>query len=163
MRTSESTPRHAALRGDVHNRQSGRQRVVASALARSVLLTRVLFLVVLATPALAQSVAVQPPVPNRVVVAALANANSPSDLDFQGGECEIDSTGTRMDCGFQQVFLTISPLDAQTCLVTTNQYARRFQKQNPTRWVSSEGPEGECGLLDVATLEDEGNMVHWSL
>ena len=68
-----------------------------------------------------------------------------------------------MECGFQQVFLTISPLDPLTCLVTTNQYARRFQKQSPTRWVSSEGPAGECGLLDVATLEDEGNMIHWSL
>ena len=22
---------------------------------------------------------------------------------------------------------------------------------------------GECGLLDVATLEDEGNMINWSL
>ena len=86
-----------------------------------------------------------------------------SDLDYQGGECEIDAAGTQMECGFQQVFLTISPLDPQTCLITTNQYARIFQKQSPTRWVSSDGPDGECGLLDVATLEDEGNMIHWSL
>ena len=97
------------------------------------------------------------------MVIALANANNPSDLDYQGGECEIDAAGTQMECGFQQVFLTISPLDAQTCLITTNQYARIFQKQSPTRWVSSDGPEGECGLLDVATLEDEGNMIQWSL
>jgi hypothetical protein len=109
------------------------------------------------------SAGVQPPASKRVVIASLANASNPSDLDFQGGECEIDAAGTGMDCGFQQVFLTISPLDPQTCLVTTNQYARRFQKQSPTRWVSSEGPDGECGLLDVATLEDEGNMIHWSL
>jgi hypothetical protein len=106
---------------------------------------------------------VQPPASNRAVIASLANATNPSDLDYQGGECEIDADGTAMDCGFQQVFLTISPLDPQTCLVTTNQYARRFHKQGPTRWVSSEGPAGECGLLDVATLEDEGNMIHWSL
>jgi hypothetical protein len=103
-----------------------------------------------------------PPAANRVVI-NLANANNPSDLDYQGGECEIDAAGTQMECGFQQVFLTISPLDAQTCLITTNQYARIFQKQSPTRWVSSDGPEGECGLLDVATLEDEGNMTQWSL
>jgi hypothetical protein len=105
---------------------------------------------------------VQPPASNRVVI-TLANANNPSELDYQGGECEIDAAGTRMECGFQQVFLTISPLDSQTCLVTTNQYARIFEKQSPTRWVSSDGPEGDCGLLDVATLEDEGNMVQWSL
>ena len=120
--------------------------------------------VVAPDPSLAQpATAVQPAASNRVVIASLANANNPSDLDYQGGECEIDAGGTAMDCGFQQVFLTISPLDPQTCLVTTNQYARRFQKQSPTRWVSSEGPEGECGLLDVATLEDEGNMIHWTL
>jgi hypothetical protein len=68
-----------------------------------------------------------------------------------------------MECGFQQVFLTISPLDPQTCLVTTNQYARRFQKQTPTRWVSNEGPDGECGVLDVTTLDDEGGNIHWTL
>jgi hypothetical protein len=107
--------------------------------------------------------AAPPPAQNRVIIAALANAANPADLDYEGAECEIDAGGTRMDCGFQQVFLTISPLDPQTCLITTNQYARTFQKENPTRWVSSNGPEGECGLLDVATLEDEGNMVQWSL
>jgi hypothetical protein len=104
-----------------------------------------------------------PAASNRVVIASLANASSLSDLDYQGGECEIDAAGAEMLCGFQQVFLTISPLDPQTCLITTNQYARRFRKQSPTRWVSSEGPEGECGVLDVATLEDEGNLVRWSL
>jgi hypothetical protein len=105
----------------------------------------------------------QAPAANRAVIASLANATDPSDLDYQGGECDIDADGSAMDCGFQQVFLTISPVDPQTCLVTTNQYARRFHKQGATRWVSSEGPHGECGLLDVATLEDEGNMIHWSL
>jgi hypothetical protein len=114
-------------------------------------------------PAQPPAVAIRPPATNKAVIASLANANNPLDLDYQGGECEIDAAGTAMDCGFQQVFLTISPMDPQTCLVTTNQYARRFQKQSATRWVSSEGPSGECGLLDVATLEDEGNMVNWSL
>jgi hypothetical protein len=113
-------------------------------------------------PAHAQAAAIAPPA-NRVVIAALANAISPADLDYQGAECEINEAGTRMECGFQQVFLTMSPLDAQTCLITTNQYSRTFDKQSATRWVSIDGPDGECGLLDVATLEDEGNMIHWSL
>ncbi len=118
---------------------------------------------VAAAVAVAQPAAgVQPAASNRVVI-ALANADNPSDLDYQGGECEINAAGTRMECGFQQVFLTIFPLDSATCLITTNQYARIFEKQSPTRWVSREGPKGECGLLDVATLEDEGNMIRWSM
>lgn len=103
------------------------------------------------------------PAATRVVIASLANDTNPSDLDFQGGECEIGRTGRTMDCEFQQVFLTISPLDAQTCLVTTNRYARTFEKTAEHVWVSREGPTGPCGTLDVSTLTDEGGGRRWML
>jgi hypothetical protein len=91
-----------------------------------------------------------------ITIPALANATKPSDLDYVGAECDIDATGKKMECEFQQVFLTVGPFDAQTCLVTTNRYARTFQNKTATQWVSTEGPEGECGVLDVTTLQSEG-------
>jgi hypothetical protein len=165
MRTADSPPGSPAPRAAIDDSPREIPVAVPPVGRRALLLAGVLLvgLAMPTEPAAAQPAAVQPPVPNRVVIASLANASNPSDLDYQGGECEIDAAGTRMECGFQQVFLTISSLDPQTCLVTTNQYARTFQKQGPTRWVSSEGPDGECGLLDVATLEDEGQMINWTL
>jgi hypothetical protein len=100
---------------------------------------------------------------SRLVIAMLANDTHPADLDFQGGECEVEGTGRSMECVFQQVFLTIAPFDPQTCLVTTNRYERRFEKQSDAVWVSREGPDGPCAVLDIATLRDEGNGVRWSL
>ncbi len=96
-----------------------------------------------------------------ITIPALANATKPTDLDYVGAECDIDPTGNKMECEFQQVFLTIGPFDSQTCLVTTNRYARTFNKKTATQWVSTEGPEGECGLLDVTTLQNEGTQ--WTL
>lgn len=100
---------------------------------------------------------------SHVVIASLANDTNPSDLDFQGGECELDSAGRTLTCDFQQVFLTRSPLDAETCLVTTNRYARTFEKSADSVWVSREGPTGPCGILNVTTLTDEGNGRRWTL
>jgi hypothetical protein len=96
-----------------------------------------------------------------ITIPALANATKPSDLDFMAVECDIDPSGHTMECQFQQVFLTVAAFDAQTCLVTTNRYSRTFQNQTATRWVSTEGPEGVCGVLDVTTLQNEG--VRWTL
>lgn len=98
-----------------------------------------------------------------VVVPSLANATNPADLDFQGGECEVDASGRAMTCVFQQVFLTIAPFDAQTCLVTTNNYARTFEKAGDAVWVSRSAPDGDCGIVDVATLRNEGSPAQWSL
>lgn len=102
----------------------------------------------------------------------LANATKPDDLDFQGGECDIDTSGTKMDCVFQQAFLTTSSIAPDTCLITTNRYQRTFRRENAggrnpaaassARWVSTEGPEGDCGLLDVATLQYDGG-IRWTL
>ena len=103
-----------------------------------------------------------PASPTHVVIPFLANATKPMDLDFEGGECELDSSRDRMTCTFQQVFLTTSPVAPDTCLVTTNRYERAFRRDTATRWVSTEGPEGVCGLLDVATLQDDGG-VRWTM
>lgn len=98
--------------------------------------------------------------PSHVVIPFLANATKPADLDFEGGECELDAAGDRMTCVFQQVFLTVSGVVPDTCLITTNRYERTFRREAPGRWVSTDGPDGVCGLLDVASLEDGGG-VRW--
>jgi hypothetical protein len=99
---------------------------------------------------------------SHVVIPFLANATRSADLDFEGGECELDASGNTMACTFQQVFLTTTAVAPDTCMITTNRYERRFRRDAPTRWVSTEGPEGVCGLLDVATLQDDGG-VRWTL
>lgn len=110
--------------------------------------------------ALAQNAA--SPSPSHVVIPFLANATKPMDLDFEGGECELDTSRNSMVCTFQQVFLTTSAVVPDTCLITTNRYERAFRRDTANRWVSAEGPEGVCGLLDVATLQDDGG-VRWTM
>jgi hypothetical protein len=112
-------------------------------------------------PSLAQTTGA-PAQTTHVTIPFLANATKPADLDFQGGECERDAAGTTLACVFQQVFLTTSPLAPDTCLITTSGYERTFRRDTPTRWISAEGPEGICGVVDVATLQDEGG-VKWTL
>jgi len=97
-----------------------------------------------------------------VTIPFLANATRPGDLDFQAGECDVNRAGTTMTCRFQQVFLTTSGAPADTCLITTNRYDRVFRKQANGQWISTEGPEGPCGVNDVATLRDEGG-VRWTM
>ena len=109
----------------------------------------------------AQGVVARPPA-SHVVIPFLANAAKASELEFEGAECEMAKNGNTMACTFQQVFLTMSPVVPDTCLITTNRYGRTFRRESPTRWVSSEGPEGPCGVRDVATLQDDGG-VRWTL
>ena len=102
------------------------------------------------------------PSPSHVVIPFLANATKPADLDFEGGECELDTSGNRMACTFQQVFLTTSAVAPDTCLITTNRYERDFRRDTASRWMSTEGPDGVCGVLDVATLHDQGG-ARWTM
>jgi len=113
---------------------------------------------------LVQSADAQTAAPSRshVTIPFLANASRPGDLEFEGAECDIDAGGSRMTCAFQQLFLTTSPLAPDTCLVTTNRYDRVFHRDSPNHWTSNGGPEGVCGLVDVATLTDEGG-VRWTM
>lgn len=103
------------------------------------------------------------PVVQHLIIPSLANATKPSDLDFEAGECDISPAGTTMDCQFQQVFLTTALFDANICLITTNRYERRFEKQNDGSWLSSEGPTGDCGIVDVAVLRREGEGARWTM
>ena len=109
------------------------------------------------TPAHAQS-----PSPSHVVIPFLANATKPSALEFEGAECEMNRGGTTLRCEFEQVFLTTSDFAPDTCLVTTNRYARTFQRDGERRWVSREMPTGVCGVTEVVTLQDGGG-VRWTM
>ena len=106
-----------------------------------------------------------------VTIPFLANATRLADLSYEGGECDVGQTGNTMTCEFQQVFFTMSDIAPQTCLVTTNRYARTFTKQGPlsgkatvgnTRWVSRGAPEGPCGVSETTTLQDDGT-VKWTM
>jgi hypothetical protein len=127
-------------------------------------LTGTMLLIIALSASLHTSVeqTVQAPLTSHVVIPFLANAARPADLDFEGGECERQASGNTMTCTFQQVFLTTSLVAPDTCLITTNRYEREFRRDAANRWVSTEGPDGECGVLDIATLRDEGG-VHWTM
>jgi hypothetical protein len=100
--------------------------------------------------------------PSHVVIPFLANDSKPTDLEFEGAECDLSAVGDQMTCVFQQVFLTTTPIAPDTCLVTTNRYQRTFRRDAPTHWTSREGPDGVCGIVDVATLQDDGD-VRWTM
>jgi hypothetical protein len=100
--------------------------------------------------------------PLRMVIPFLASATQPDELGFEGAECEVDEAAGTMGCQFQQVFLTTSDAAPNTCLVTTNRYQLSFRRQPNAQWVSTEGPSGECGLLAVVTLQDDGG-VRWTM
>jgi hypothetical protein len=110
------------------------------------------FAILAAAPARAQHVSIP----------FLANPPESGVIEFEGGECETEDRGGRLRCSFQQVYLTTDNAPRDTCMITTNAYDRVFRKETPTRWVSSVGPEGVCGLMDVATLEDGGG-VRWTM
>jgi hypothetical protein len=112
-------------------------------------------------PSLAQSPALAP---GRVIIPFLASATRPADLEFEGAECERNPIGNRMECTFQQVFLTTSAVVPDTCLITTNRYARTFEldRDAENRWVSREGQDGVCGIVDVVTLHD-GGRGKWTM
>ena len=99
------------------------------------------------------------PAQERVIIPFLASVTRPADLEFEGVECERVPNGTKMECAFQQVFLTTSAIVPDTCLITTNRYAKTFDRDRdgPNRWVSRGAPEGVCGIAEVVTLHDAGN------
>ena len=98
----------------------------------------------------------------RITIPFLASTTRPDDLEFEGAECDVHSSGASMTCRFQQLFLTTSDVVPQTCLVTTNRYERIFKKQGPTRWISRAAAAGPCGLVEITTLQDEGG-VRWTM
>jgi hypothetical protein len=97
-----------------------------------------------------------------IVIPFLADAAKPDDLGFEGAECDVDKDGNTMACQFQQVFLTTSDAVPDTCLITTNRYELTFRRVGNARWISREGPSGECGIVDEVTLQDDG-AVRWTM
>ena len=75
-----------------------------------------------------------------------------------------------MECVFEQAFLTTTSVAPDTCLITTNRYQRTFKQEDTgtrvastsSRWISTEGPAGNCGVLDVATLQYDGG-IKWTM
>ena len=58
---------------------------------------------------------------------------------------------------------TLANLEHQKLsLLTTNRYERTFQHERAGKWVSTQGPDGACGVIDVATLSDGGG-VRWTM
>lgn len=102
------------------------------------------------------------PPQSHLTIPFLASVDKPNALEFEGGECDVAADGTHMTCAFQQLFLTTSEITPDTCLVTTNRYERAFRRDAPDRWISTEGPAGVCGILDIAALKDGGG-VRWTL
>ena len=100
--------------------------------------------------------------PVRVTVPFLANSSKPTDLDFQSGECDVAADGRVMTCRFQQVFLTLSPITPDTCLITTNRYERVYRREGEMRWTSRGEPVGTCGEVEVSTLRGDGG-TRWTL
>ena len=102
------------------------------------------------------------PPPTHLTIPFLANETRPADLDFEGGECDVDAAGKRMTCQFQQVLITTSDLAPDTCFVTTNHYDRVFERQTPTQWIGRQPAEGPCAIVDETTLRDGGG-VKWTM
>jgi len=96
-----------------------------------------------------------------VVVPFLANATTPSALEFEGAECDMNAAATTLRCEFQQVFLTSAEVP-DTCLITTNRYEKTFRRDAPGRWVSRGPAAGICGVVEVVTLDDGGG-VRWTM
>src|SRR5438270_628208 len=90
---------------------------------------------------------------SHIILIPMANMSQPADVDFQGGTCDIDTTGDKMNCAFQQVILSPLQDDPTTCSITTNRYEQLFKKQDVRRWVSNVGPDGVCGVVVVTTLQ----------
>ena len=70
-----------------------------------------------------------------------------------------------MTCTFQQVLLNQSGIPSDTCQIITNRYEMTFKSQGPRRWVSNEGPNGACGIVEVTTLEEDprGGGILWTM
>ncbi len=100
--------------------------------------------------------------PQRLTIPFLANATKPADLDFTAAECDLVSNGEQMVCRFRQVFLTVSGIDATTCVITTNGYERIFRRDTGARWVSESAPTGDCGVVETIALEDGGG-TRWTM
>ena len=99
-----------------------------------------------------------------VTIPFLANATKPTDLDFQGGECDLSLGGGTMTCRFQQLFCDDVRRRARYLPGHDESLRSAFSKKEPAGAgnASREGPQGVCGIVDVTTLQDDGG-VRWTM
>lgn len=107
----------------------------------------------------------RPPAPSaatRVTIPYLANDTTPEALDFAAAECDVAADGEGMDCRFRQVFVTTASIDASACVISSNGYDLSLRREAQARWVSRAAPAGDCGLVEVTTLQD-GGTTRWTM
>lgn len=103
-----------------------------------------------------------PALPLHFAIPYLANDTTPDALDFAAAECDAVNGGERLDCRFRQLFITRSPLDASACVVSSNGYDLSLRRDAPAHWSSAADPVGDCGVVEVTTLED-GGTTRWTM
>ncbi len=103
-----------------------------------------------------------PPLPPHFAIPYLANDTTPEALDFAAAECDAVNGGERLECRFRQVFVTTASIDPSACVISSNGYDLSLRREAPARWSSTAAPAGDCGLVEVTTLEDSGT-TRWTM
>jgi len=102
-----------------------------------------------------------PATPTHLTIPYLGNT-APGDIEFAAAECDTSTTGNEMTCRFRQVFITRASFDATACVITSNGYDQTFRRDSDSTWVGSTEPDGACGAVDTARLEDGGG-TRWTM
>lgn len=103
-----------------------------------------------------------PSLPPHFAIPYLANDTTPQALDFAAAECDAVNGGERLDCRFRQVFVTTASIEPSACVISSNGYDLSLRRDAPARWSSAAEPVGDCGLVEVTTLED-GGTTRWTM
>jgi len=103
-----------------------------------------------------------PALPPHFAIPYLANDTTPDALDFAAAECDAVNGGERLECRFRQVFVTTASVDPSACVISSNGYDLSLRREAPARWTSTADPVGECGVVEVTTLED-GGTTRWTM
>jgi hypothetical protein len=103
-----------------------------------------------------------PPLPPHFAIPYLANDTTPEALDFAAAECDAVNGGERLECRFRQVFVTTASIEPSACVISSNGYDLSLHRDAPARWSSTGEPVGDCGLVEVTTLED-GGTTRWTM
>ena len=67
-----------------------------------------------------------------------------------------------MHCHFRQVFITRASFDQTACVIVERLRPTLSRRESATTWVGWTSPDGECGVVDEARLDDGGG-TRWTL
>lgn len=56
---------------------------------------------------------------------------------------------------YEEVAIKNAQGDRDKCTVTVQNFAVKFERAGPNKWISTHGPEGLCDIVTVQTLENE--------